>query len=89
VFVTGGPAMLPQFASRLHNELVSIRPCHSQVCVYTARDPVIDSWRGARRWANMDPACTSSSVTAAEYWEMGGAYLKEHSASNRANSSVL
>jgi len=82
VFVTGGCASFPNFTSRLHRELVAVRPFESVVRVTAASDPVIDSWRGARRWALTDAMCESC-VSAAEYRDKGADYLKEHCASNR------
>ena len=61
---------------------MAVRPFQSVVNVYSAADPVLDSWRGARRFAVTD-AMTESCISAAEYHEKGGQYLKEHAASNR------
>ena len=79
VFVSGGCASFPNFTSRLRRELVAVRPFQSAVRVTAARDAVIDSWRGARRSAMTDTLY----VSAAEYGEKGGDYLREHCASNR------
>jgi len=79
--VTGGCASFPNFVERLSHELQAVRPFQSPFCVTAASDVVLDGWHGARRWA-MSPALTEASITAAEYHEKGGDYLKEHCASN-------
>lgn len=79
--MTGGCASFPNFVERLSRELTAVRPFGSRLCVSAARD-VLDAWHGARCWA-ASPALSEAAVTLAEYNEMGGEYLKEHSASNR------
>ncbi|CAH3183605.1 unnamed protein product, partial [Porites evermanni] len=83
VFVTGGNTQFPNFQERLERELLAIRPFQSTFKVFTAGNPVLDAWYGARKWArtlsnNLRPV----SVTREEYDEKGGEYLKEHFASN-------
>lgn len=50
--------------------------------IYTARDPVLDAWHGARKLA-VSPNLAEHSMTLADYEEKGSEYLKEHCASNR------
>ncbi|XP_053380397.1 actin-related protein 5-like [Mercenaria mercenaria] len=81
VFLTGGCANFGQFKRRMERELLQMRPFQSTFNVFTAENPSLDAWLGARQWV------TSSGVgdvwiTRAEYLEKGGDYLKEHVASN-------
>ncbi|XP_060598270.1 actin-related protein 5-like [Ruditapes philippinarum] len=82
VFLTGGCANFGQFKQRMDREMLQMRPFKSTFNVFTADDPSLDAWLGARQWI------TSSGIgnvwiTRAEYQEKGGDYLKEHIASNR------
>jgi actin-related protein 5 len=88
VFITGGCASFPNFSERLHKELEEMRPFESSFSLSMASDVVLDSWKGARRWA-ASSEMLDRSVTVAEYNEKGRDYLKEHFASNIFTSSVL
>jgi len=46
-----------------------------------ARDPVLDSWRGAARWAGT-AQWKAAAVTREEYLDKGPEYLKEHDLGN-------
>ena len=81
VFLTGGCASFPQFKTRLEQELVSIRPFQSTFQIYTAQNPVLDSWYGARKFA-LSPSLSQMCITKQDYEEKGGEYLKEHMCSN-------
>jgi actin-related protein 5 len=88
VFITGGCASFPNLSARLHKELEEMRPFESSFAISVADDVVLDSWKGARRWA-ASPEMLDRSITVAEYNEKGKDYLKEHFASNIFTSSVL
>lgn len=66
---------------RLSRELMEIRPFQSPHSVNIAKDPSVDSWRGAQLFAN-SPVVSNYLITKDMYREMGGDYLKEHFASN-------
>jgi len=83
VFVTGGNTQFPNFQERLERELLAIRPFQSTFKVFTAANPVLDAWFGARKWVrSLNGSVQTVSVTSEEYNEKGGEYLKEHFASN-------
>lgn len=88
VFLTGGNAQFLNFKERLEKELLEMRPFQSMFSVTRAADPVLDAWRGARKFA-ISPNRSMFSVTKAEYTEKGGEYLKEHSLSNKYFSSPV
>ena len=51
------------------------------VLTFYSGDVVLDSWRGASWWAsNQDNRCHF--ISRADYQEMGGDFLREHTASN-------
>ena len=81
VFLTGGPTRVPGFAERLRKELLEMRPFRSRFAVSLADEPSLQAWLGARRFCASD-AFGRHLVTAADYRELGGDYLREHFASN-------
>ncbi|KAL5012354.1 hypothetical protein ScPMuIL_010905 [Solemya velum] len=81
VFLTGGNAMFKNFKQRVEHELLEMRPFQSTFGVYTAENPVIDSWYGAQKWSK-SPQFAVHSVSRAEYEEKGGEYLKASHISN-------
>lgn len=81
VFVTGGYSLFQGFEDRLRNELRAVLPAEVQLGVRRAKDPVLDAWRGAARWAGTAESRTAF-VGREEYFEKGGEYLKEHSLGN-------
>mmetsp|Transcript_25704 Transcript_25704/g.45056 ORF Transcript_25704/g.45056 Transcript_25704/m.45056 type:complete len:686 (-) Transcript_25704:6942-8999(-) len=84
IFLTGGCSNIPNLRERILNEVQSMRPFGSSYNVLTAKDCMLDSWRGASHFAS-SPAFAASSVTKAEFAEFGIDCLKEtheHSASN-------
>lgn len=52
------------------------------IVLFSAGDPVLDAWHGAREWAHDTLHTKKHFVTRAEYEEKGGEYLIEHCASN-------
>ncbi|KAF8783169.1 Actin-related protein 5 like protein [Argiope bruennichi] len=82
VFITGGTAKLPFIKDRIETELLAMRPFQSKFNVHLADDPLLDAWRGARKWASNDDNLKKFSVTRQEYEEKGGDYLKDHICSN-------
>lgn len=82
VFITGGGAMLPGIKQRIEAELLQMRPFQSKFTVQLADHPILDAWKGSRKWALMDDNLKRYSITRQEYLEKGGDYLKDHMCSN-------
>jgi actin-related protein 5 len=81
IFLTGGYSMFQGFEERLHSELRAVLPADLQLAVRRAKDPVLDAWKGAARWAATKES-RSSFVTKAEWAEKGGDYIREHNLGN-------
>lgn len=81
VFITGGYTLFKGFEERLRNELRAVLPADLDLGIRRARDPVLDAWKGAAKWAGTDQS-RQSFVSREEYAEKGGEYLKEHSLGN-------
>jgi actin-related protein 5 len=78
IFLTGGTSLFRGFDDRLRRELTASLPAGSPLHVRSARDPVLDAWRGAARWDGR----VQAAVTREEYREMGVEYIKEHGLGN-------
>ncbi|KAJ2460446.1 Nuclear actin-protein involved in chromatin remodeling [Coemansia sp. RSA 2424] len=85
VFVTGGGfAEVSGILERLHHDIQSVVPVGTPISVRRAADPLRDAWRGAALWCtNEAEAFKASCITRQDYLELGGEYIREHSASNR------
>ncbi|KAF1826761.1 actin-related protein, ARP5 class [Dissoconium aciculare CBS 342.82] len=81
VFVTGGYALFQGFEERLRTELRAVLPADFQLGVRTAKDPVLDAWRGAAAWASSGES-RATFVTKEEYLEKGSDYIREHNLGN-------
>lgn len=81
VFLTGGSAAFPGLRERLQRELREIRPFQSEFQVNIAENTSLDAWYGARDFA-LSGSLPEYLVSRKDYEEMGGEYLKVHSASN-------
>jgi actin-related protein 5 len=81
VFITGGYALFKGFEERLRDELRTVLPADVQLGLRRAKDPILDAWKGAAKWA-----CTSDSrsafVSREEWLEKGGDYIREHNLGN-------
>ena len=75
VFLTGGNTLFHGFEDRLRTELRAVLPADAALAVRRARDPVLDAWKGAARWA-AEPEAKHAFVSRAEYEEKGGEYMK-------------
>lgn len=82
IFITGGGAMIPGIKERIEAEVLAMRPFESKFNIQLAETPVIDAWKGARKWALVDDNLKKYSITRSEYQEKGGDYLKDHMCSN-------
>ncbi|KAJ1677157.1 Nuclear actin-protein involved in chromatin remodeling, partial [Spiromyces aspiralis] len=82
VFVTGGGfSTIPGLKERLACDLRQALPLQTDVGIRIAKDPFLDAWRGAAKWA-AQPAFGDQCVTRDMYLECGSDYLKEHSLGN-------
>lgn len=81
IFLCGGYTLFDGFEDRLKRELIACLPAGSLLGVRRARDPILDAWKGAARWAG-DRSNKSTFVTREEYMEKGGEYMKEHNLGN-------
>ncbi|OLL25639.1 Actin-like protein arp5 [Neolecta irregularis DAH-3] len=81
IFTTGGNTMFPNFNERLERELRAIMPIGRNLVIRAARNPLLDAWRGAAKWA-----CSNEfekfAVRKDEYLDKGTDYLKEHGMGN-------
>ncbi|KAL8729965.1 MAG: hypothetical protein Q9166_004410 [cf. Caloplaca sp. 2 TL-2023] len=81
IFLTGGNTMFTGFDERLKRELRAVLPVEAPINLRTARDPVLDAWRGAAHWAG-NPESAQAFVSREEYQEKGSEYMKEHNLGN-------
>ncbi|KAK4542564.1 hypothetical protein LTR36_006612 [Oleoguttula mirabilis] len=81
IFLTGGYSLFQGFEDRLRNELRAVLPVDVQLGVRRAKDPVLDAWKGAARWAGTVEA-KPAFVSRAEWLEKGAEYIREHSLGN-------
>ena len=77
IFVTGGYALFQGFEDRLRNELRAVLPTDVQIGVRKAKDPILDAWKGAARWAQTSES-RHAFVSRDEWLEKGGEYIREH-----------
>lgn len=75
IFLTGGSSLFLNFDERLREGLRGSLPAEAPVNVRRAKDAVLDSWRGAAKWAG-GSAWKGAAVTREEYLEKGAEYLK-------------
>jgi actin-related protein 5 len=75
IFLTGGNTLFQNFDERLREGLRGSLPAGSSISVRRAKDPVLDAWRGAAKWAG-GSAWRAAAVTREEYMEKGSDYLK-------------
>lgn len=81
VFITGGYTLFKGFEERLENELRAVLPSDVQLGVRKAKDPILDAWKGAARWAR-EKDSRPAFVTREEFAEKGGEYIREHNLGN-------
>ena len=82
VFLTGGNTAFKGFEQRMERELRACLPVEARLGLRSAKDPRIDAWRGAARWASDKDGAARAWVTKQEYDEMGSDYIKEHDLGN-------
>ncbi|VVC37384.1 Actin family [Cinara cedri] len=81
VFLTGGPTQLPGFQQRVYRELREMQPLESSINVKLSDSPLLDSWFGAKKFANKKDF-HKYLLTPEMYAELGGDYFIENSCSN-------
>lgn len=79
VFLTGGCSLIKNFKGRIVKEFTLFLPEGTTVGVQMASDPILDPWRGMRKWAGES---NEGWVSRREWEEMGGDYIKEHRLGN-------
>lgn len=82
VYLTGGVSKIPGLLERLNKELMEIRPFESTFYAKIAKDPSLDAWNGARKFAVTGNNLQKSQISRKDYDELGGEYIKEYYASN-------
>ncbi|PBP28510.1 actin [Diplocarpon rosae] len=81
IFLTGGSSMFLNFDDRLREGLRAYLPAEAPLQVRRAKDPVLDAWKGAAKWAGGEK-WQAGAVTREEYLEKGAEYMKEHDLGN-------
>ncbi|KKY26269.1 putative chromatin remodeling complex subunit [Phaeomoniella chlamydospora] len=90
IFLAGGNTLFKGFDERLSEELRAVLPIDVQLNLRSAKDPILDAWRGAASWwsgSNLQER-QNATVSRAEYLEKGSEYLKEHSLGNSAGPQL-
>jgi actin-related protein 5 len=75
IFLTGGSTLFHNFDERLREGLRASLPAGAPLATRRAKDPVLDAWKGAARWAGSG-ARAAAAVSREEYMEKGAEYLK-------------
>jgi actin-related protein 5 len=75
VFLTGGNTTFEGFDERLARELTAVLEVGTPLRVRRAKNPVLDAWKGAAKWA-AEESSKKYFVTRADFLEKGGEYIK-------------
>jgi actin-related protein 5 len=75
IFLTGGSTLFHNFDERLREGLRASLPAGAPLATRRAKNPVLDAWKGAARWAGSG-ARAAAAVSREEYMEKGAEYLK-------------
>lgn len=75
IFLTGGASLFQNFDERLREGLRSQLPADAPLVIRRAKDPILDAWRGAAKWAGGSKFKTAA-VSREEYFEKGAEYFK-------------
>ncbi|KAN0106204.1 actin-like ATPase domain containing protein [Hyaloscypha variabilis] len=81
IFLTGGSSMFQNFDERLRDGLRASLPADLPLVMRRAKDPILDAWKGAAKWAG-GSAWKNAAITREEYLEKGSEYMKEHDLGN-------
>ncbi|KAK6357905.1 Nuclear actin-protein involved in chromatin remodeling [Orbilia blumenaviensis] len=85
IFLTGGYALFQGFEERLRTTIMSVLPFEAEFGVRTAKDPLLDAWKGAALWSKTNiggPIWEGARITRADFDEKGSDYIKEHNLGN-------
>ncbi|XP_054739499.1 actin-related protein 5 [Anastrepha obliqua] len=82
ILLTGGCSQFTGLKERLSKELREMRPFQTPFQIFSAQSPELDSWFGAKDFANSNDF-TESLSSKKDYEEKGYDYFKEHLYSNR------
>ena len=82
IFITGALAGMPGIKARLEKDLKQMRPFKSCFNVSIAKNPSVDAWNGAKKFANIPCNDPKAFISRKKYDEMGPDYLSEHFCSN-------
>lgn len=75
IFLTGGNTLFQNFDDRLREGLRANLPADAPLATRRAKDPLLDAWRGAARWAG-GSTWKAAAISREEYLEKGAEYLK-------------
>jgi hypothetical protein len=75
IFLTGGSSMFQNFDERLRDGLRASLPADLPLVIRRAKDPILDAWKGAAKWAG-GSAWKNAAITREEYFEKGSEYMK-------------
>lgn len=75
IFLTGGNSVFENFDDRVRRGLREQLDADAVLNIRRAKDPVLDAWRGAARWAGGEKWKTAR-ITRQEYSEKGSEYIK-------------
>jgi actin-related protein 5 len=75
IFLTGGSTLFQNFDERLRDGLRASLPADLPLVLRRAKDPILDAWKGAAKWAG-GSAWKNAAVTREEYFEKGSEYMK-------------
>ncbi|PMD25747.1 actin-like ATPase domain-containing protein [Hyaloscypha hepaticicola] len=81
IFLTGGSTLFQNFDERLRDGLRASLPADLPLVLRRAKDPILDAWKGAAKWAG-GSAWKNAAITREDYFEKGSEYMKEHDLGN-------
>lgn len=75
VFLTGGNTLFRNFDQRMRDGLRALLPADAPLKVRSAKDPLLDAWKGAAGWTGT-AAWKEAKISREEYLEKGAEYIK-------------
>lgn len=79
VFLTGGPALLPNLSDRIFSTIQPVLPPGTDIRVQLAGDPLLDAWHGMAALAKESDLDSPGLglITKADYEEYGGERIRK------------
>ncbi|KAH3762447.1 protein FAM210B [Pelomyxa schiedti] len=77
VFITGGNTKFPCFDERLSSEIRRILPMDTPFNIYSARDAIVDAWRGGALLASDVSLHSTAAISRQQYQEEGPGCLRD------------